>query len=83
MCIRDSVEAEHPSLIVLDMQMPGLDGWGLARELRARGLTAPILVMTAGKNAERAAREVGAVGFVAKPFQLDDIVSKVESLRAA
>jgi CheY-like chemotaxis protein len=68
------IEEEHPSLVVLDMQMPVLDGWGLARELKARELDPPILVMTAGHNAQRAAQEIGANGFVGKPFGVADLL---------
>lgn len=76
------IENEHPSLVVLDMQLPMLDGWGLARTLRARGLDPPILVMTAGASAERAAEEIGAEGFIGKPFELLDLLAKVEAFRA-
>ena len=79
----EMIEAEHPSLVVLDMQMPRLDGWGVARELNVKGLHPPILVMTAGVNAERAAREIGAAGYLGKPFELMDVINKVEELRAA
>ena len=75
------IEEERPSLVVLDMQMPVLDGWGLVHELRARHLDPPIIVMTAGKNAERAAHEIGADGFVGKPFELNDLLMQVERLR--
>ena len=77
------IEAEHPSLVVLDMQMPVLDGWGVARELRARHLDPPILVMTGGYNAQRAAREIGADGFVGKPFGVAELLDKVRALRVA
>ena len=77
------IEAEPPSLVVLDMQMPELDGWGLAHELQARHLDPPILVMTAGGNARSAAGAIGAAGFVSKPFALADLLAKVEELRAA
>lgn len=74
---------ERPSLVVLNMQMLVLDGWGLARELKARQLDPPILVMTAGRNAQDAAREIGADGFVGEPFEVNDLLSKIQALRAA
>src|SRR5215210_5782201 len=64
-----SVEQHAPSLVLLDMRMPVLDGWGFAREVKARGLRLPILVMTAAQNARLWAEEIGAQGYVAKPFE--------------
>ena len=61
--------------------MPMLDGWGVARELRARGSTVPIVVMTAAQNARLWADEIGAAGFVPKPFELPDLLDAVERLR--
>jgi CheY-like chemotaxis protein len=79
-----ALEAIDPSLVILDMQMPVLDGWEFAAELRAAGLDLPVLVITAhSRNPARAAREVDAADFLGKPFGLDDLLSKVEQLRAA
>jgi two-component system, chemotaxis family, chemotaxis protein CheY len=68
---------EPPALILLDMRMPVLDGWGFARALRERGLQLPILVMTAAQDAKRWAQEVGAVGAIPKPFNLVDLLDTV------
>jgi CheY-like chemotaxis protein len=70
-----------PAVVVLDMRMPVLDGWGFARECRARfDRRAAILVMTAAQDAARWAREIDAEGFVSKPFELDDLLSAVARL---
>jgi CheY-like chemotaxis protein len=69
-----------PELMLLDMRMPVLDGWGVARELKARGIRLPILVMTAAQNARHWADEIGAAGYVAKPFELPELMSAVERL---
>src|SRR3712207_7416584 len=52
-----AVERERPAVVVLDMRMPVLDGWGFARALQARQIRLPILVMTAAQNARRWAEE--------------------------
>jgi two-component system chemotaxis response regulator CheY len=75
------VERHEPSLVLLDMRMPGLDGWGFAREIRQRGIELPILVMTAAENARSWADEIGADGYVAKPFELDELLAAVERVR--
>ena len=76
------VEQQLPSLVLLDMRMPVLDGWGFAKELRARGVKLPILVMTAAQNARVWAEEIGAQGYVAKPFEVPALLDAVEKLRA-
>jgi CheY-like chemotaxis protein len=72
------IEAHPPDLILLDMRMPILDGWGFASELRRRGHGTPIVVMTAARDAARWAAEIAAAAFVAKPFGLDDLITAVE-----
>jgi CheY-like chemotaxis protein len=74
----DALDKVHPGLILLDMRMPVLDGWGFARELKDRGVVLPILVMTAAQDASRWAQEIGADGYLAKPFQLMELLTAVQ-----
>ena len=69
-----------PDLIVLDMRMPGMDGWQFAAELRARQIEAPVLVMTAGAQARQAASDIGAAGYIGKPFEIDQFIGSVASI---
>lgn len=78
----ERVERQRPSLVLLDMRMPVLDGWGFARALQARGIALPILVMTAARDAQRWCDEIGAAGCLAKPFDLTDVISAVEGMLA-
>jgi CheY-like chemotaxis protein len=78
-----AVAEYKPSLVLLDMRMPVLDGWGFMREVEKRGLDIIVVVMTAAADARRWAREIGAHGVLAKPFELDELVSAVERLRRA
>jgi DNA-binding response OmpR family regulator len=75
-----AVERTRPWLVLLDMRMPVLDGWGFARALRERGLQLPILVMTAAQDTRRWAEEIGAAGYLAKPFDLMDLLNAVGQL---
>jgi CheY-like chemotaxis protein len=68
----------HPTLILLDMRMPIMDGWAVARAMRESGSRVPIVVMTAAESAKRWADEIGAAGHLAKPFGLDDLLTCVE-----
>ena len=71
------VAEEMPALILLDMRMPGMNGWEFAREFRARhGRAAPIVVVTAAENARARAEEIAADGWLAKPFDLDDVLPR-------
>ncbi len=70
--------AWHPTLVLLDMRMPFVDGWAVARSMRESGSKVPIIVMTAAESAERWADEIGAAGHLAKPFGLDELIACVE-----
>ena len=72
-----AVERSRPALVLLDMRMPILDGWGFAQAVKERGLDLPIVVMTAAQDARRWAEEIGANGYLAKPFDLDDLLGAV------
>jgi CheY-like chemotaxis protein len=73
------VAEEMPALVLLDMRMPVMNGWEFAREFRARyGRAAPIIVVTAAENARDRAEEIGAEGWLAKPFELEDVLRAAE-----
>lgn len=70
--------AEHPpSLVVLDMGLPLIDGFGVAAGLRAHGQDVPILVVSADDRVAEKARQVGAFEALPKPFGVDDLLSAV------
>lgn len=71
------VAAERPDAVLLDLRMPGMDGWDVLARLRRDGLleSLPVIVLSAhGSKAsvERSA-ELGAAGYVRKPFELADL----------
>jgi len=74
------IEHALPALMLLDMRMPGLNGWDVASALQQRGIVVPILVMTAAQDARRWAEQIGAGGYLAKPFDLDDLLAAIERL---
>ena len=66
-------------LAVLDMWMPVVNGWQFAAALVERGVSIPLLVMTAAKDASAYASAVGAIGFIGKPFNLDQLIMAVRN----
>jgi DNA-binding response OmpR family regulator len=78
--------SEQPDLILLDVMMPGLDGWDVARELAQDAATRDIPVVFLTARAEAADRrrgaQLGGVGYVVKPFDpvsIGDFVERVLS----
>jgi DNA-binding response OmpR family regulator len=73
-----------PAAMVLDLMMPRRDGFSVLRELRADGRISnlPVVVVTAifGLSERLYATELGAADYVTKPFDLDDLVSRVKAL---
>jgi len=76
-----AVERAAPDLILLDMKMPVMSGREFVDEYRrAQPSPAPIVVVTAADDAQARAAEVGASGWIAKPFDPDALVENVMKL---
>jgi DNA-binding response OmpR family regulator len=73
---------EKPDLILLDIMMPTLDGFGVCQELRRRGYRHPILILTAkGRVEDRVlGLDLGADDYLAKPFSTDELLARVRAL---
>jgi len=74
------VERCCPDVVLLDMRMPVLDGWGFAREIQQRRIALHILVMTAAQDAKAWAEEIRADGYVPKPFQVSRLLGELARL---
>ncbi len=70
-----------PALIILDLMLPGVDGWGVTRWLRERS-DVPIIILTARREEmERiAGLEMGADDYIVKPFSPQELVSRVRAV---
>ena len=76
-----AIEQHRPGLVFCDIMMPGLDGYGLLRQLRAQPSTSaiPLIFLTARgeKNDMQTGLAMGAEGYLTKPVVLDDLLSMV------
>ena len=70
---------EKPDLILLDVMLPGMNGFDVCRELRRRGFDAPIIMLTAkGEEVDRVVGlEIGADDYVPKPFGLRELLARI------
>ena len=72
---------ENPDVCVLDLMLPGLDGWRLIEAARSEGIGTPILVVSArGTEHDRVhALEIGADDYLVKPFSMKELVARVKA----
>ncbi len=78
----DKVAAGGFDLILMDMQMPVMDGFTATRTLRARGVTTPIVALTANamKGFEQEVLQAGCTGYVTKPVDIDVLLAELARL---
>jgi DNA-binding response OmpR family regulator len=76
------MQTEFPDLLLLDIWMSGFDGRDICRELKQKKSTRgiPIIMISASRDIERSAYEAGADDFLAKPFEIDDLLGKIKKL---
>jgi len=72
---------EHPDVVVLDLMIPGSDGWSVIEAARAEGIGTPIVVVSArGTEHDRVhALEIGADDYLVKPFSMKELVARVQA----
>ena len=85
---RDGAEAlrvmqkDPPALVVLDVQMPGVDGPSFARELRMALRRVPLVILTGVADPRREADRCNAEAYLSKPFDAEELVSVVRRFAA-
>ncbi len=76
----DYIRQDTPGMILLDLRMPLVDGKALHKALRSDPVASqvPVVLVTADRNGSECADELGAVDYLAKPFDLDALFACVE-----
>ena len=78
----ERAQAWRPELVILDLMLPGVDGYAVLRQLRGQGMEMPILLLTA--RAEEADKvlgfRLGADDYVTKPFGLSELTARITAL---
>ena len=76
-----TMEQDFPDLLLLDIWMSGIDGRNVCRQLKEKLQTKkiPIIMISASKDIERSAIESGADDFLAKPFEMNELIKKIET----
>ena len=77
------IETENkPNLILLDMWLCGEDGRDICKQLKSNERTKniPVIIMSASRGLAHTALEAGANDFIAKPFEIEDIINKLNRL---
>jgi DNA-binding response OmpR family regulator len=71
----------RPQLVLLDVMLPGVDGFEVCRRLRAKGLRAPILILTArGQEIDKVrGLELGADDYITKPFGVRELLARIKA----
>ena len=79
------LKTNTPDLIFLDLQLPKISGFDFLKLIRKGDIKIPILVISANDSNEAISlvKELGAADFIAKPFQLNDLLLKVEKLTSS
>ena len=78
----EMARSTNPDLVVLDLMLPGMDGYTILKKLRAEGKDVPVLILTArGEEADKVfGFRLGADDYVTKPFSLSELLARVQAI---
>ena len=74
----DILEWWKPCVILLDLMMPVMDGWTFCAEQKRTGDHTPIVLLSAAGRLDEHSRSLGAAAVIAKPFDIDSVISTIQ-----
>lgn len=80
--VMDHIQSYQPDVILLDLMMPGLNGFDILKEMNKNNLDIPTIVLTAYKNQEYAkkAKALGARAYYTKPFNQEELIQTIQDI---
>ncbi len=78
----DKIGSFDPDIIILDLMLPGVDGWEICAEIKRMKKEIPVIMLTAKSMPDDRVRgfEAGAADYVTKPFSMKDLVTRIDML---
>lgn len=80
-----AVQEAKPDLVLLDLAMPGMDGWQALKLMKASIPDLRVVILTGSvpdRNLEEQVKQAGAIGILTKPIQIDELTPKIRSFIA-
>ena len=81
----EAISKDAPNVVLLDIKLPGIDGWEVVRRVREQGNGLPIVMVSAhaSDTTSRLAEDAGCNGYVAKPFRPDELRAAIDEATGA
>jgi len=78
-----TLQSEHFDLVILDLSLPKLDGETVLRNMRAKNITTPVIILTANGSVHKQVIgfNIGADDYVVKPFNLEELCARIRAIR--
>ncbi|MBR6812736.1 MAG: response regulator transcription factor [Oscillospiraceae bacterium] len=73
--------AANPSIVILDIMLPGIDGWEILRQIRERSKTPVIMITAKGETQDKiTGLKMGADDYIVKPFEMSEVLARIEAV---
>jgi DNA-binding response OmpR family regulator len=77
----DVFDSVNPTIVILDIMLPGMDGWAVLKEIRSRSKTPIIMVTAKGETQDKVSGlQMGADDYIVKPFEMKEVLARVDAV---
>lgn len=80
-----AIAEHHPAVVLLDIDLPDMDGWSVLRYMRTHAAYQPAVIMLTGRDEQSdrlQSRELGVADYIVKPFEAANVVARVKAILA-